>query len=373
MQCLEDDQVEEIADKMVPEDRHTQFLLYANKIGGRGGGALARAVAGHRTIQILDLTSNSLGDDGVGAFGAALRANRTLVYLSLSGNSCGDAGVAALCDGLAENPVLEVLHLACNPLITDAGAKSLARVLGPESASVLRVLVLRKTSVGDAGALALGDAFGHRASCLRHLCLKDCRVGGLGAAGLARAVVAHGLIEVMDISRTHNSESELIPSSWASKKVSLDHPGFTQFAKVMIDNNLKLLSLNARMDKLDILDDVIEAVDSPHARRVVLFCISRSADGVGTSMTHGAITAAVASALWKDPLPLRVLLGGRDFIHSELHKPCSDPLRVISKDPENEAACALFSKIIQARVPRPLLNKLKSAFDLHKASTAILP
>eukprot|EP00927_Polykrikos_kofoidii_P035811 TRINITY_DN30332_c0_g1_i1.p1 TRINITY_DN30332_c0_g1~~TRINITY_DN30332_c0_g1_i1.p1 ORF type:complete len:518 (+),score=97.94 TRINITY_DN30332_c0_g1_i1:24-1556(+) len=86
------------------------------------------------------------------------------------------------------SPPTVLLDLTGEWLVTCAGAKTIAAFLQVECG--LREVILRRTSVGDAGVAALGAALG--GSSVSLLDLGECQITDVGVRLLARGLLAHG-------------------------------------------------------------------------------------------------------------------------------------------------------------------------------------
>lgn len=62
------------------------LCLAGNRLGGRGGRALAAALAGNAELQQLDVSHAGLGDEGAAAIALALLRNDHLMDLDLAAN-----------------------------------------------------------------------------------------------------------------------------------------------------------------------------------------------------------------------------------------------------------------------------------------------
>jgi Ran GTPase-activating protein (RanGAP) involved in mRNA processing and transport len=71
-----------------------------NKITDVGVAAIAKAVAKHPRIEVLNLVRNEVGDAGALALGEALKENESLKELLLNYNKIGTAGIKAIGDAL---------------------------------------------------------------------------------------------------------------------------------------------------------------------------------------------------------------------------------------------------------------------------------
>jgi hypothetical protein len=104
--------------------RHRLSKLYlgSNDIGTDGAVALAAALSGSPTLQVLELGENGIDDQGAQALAQLLKPGdsccMSLVGLVLRGNVIGDAGAHQLCAAAHSLPSLQWFDLGSNP-ITD--------------------------------------------------------------------------------------------------------------------------------------------------------------------------------------------------------------------------------------------------------------
>lgn len=145
-------------------ERHcTLTTLYLEKnpaIGDVGAGVLAEALEGNVRLGKLVLSGNDIGNHGAMALARALRPNHSLRSLSLDHNRIGLDGMGAFADliGASRNKTLSILSISHNQNIGDAGATSVANVLGPKTTHLLE-LDMGACGIGDPGAVALANAF----------------------------------------------------------------------------------------------------------------------------------------------------------------------------------------------------------------------
>ena len=79
-----------------------------------GATALAQAMKGNATLQVLSLYNNKISDKGVTALAQAMKGNTTLRRLYLSDNQIGDEGATALAQTMKGNTTLQELYLGHN-------------------------------------------------------------------------------------------------------------------------------------------------------------------------------------------------------------------------------------------------------------------
>jgi Ran GTPase-activating protein (RanGAP) involved in mRNA processing and transport len=147
-------------------------------LGPHGAGVLARSVNDH--LCDLILARNGIASVGCRALALALGNATALQSLSITENRIMDAGIAALAVPLKSNNRLRVLDFRENG-IGPSGAAAIAAAL---SHSFLRELSLFNNLIGDAGIIALAEAFKSNNA---HLTLRDLNLGGnsISCAGAA--------------------------------------------------------------------------------------------------------------------------------------------------------------------------------------------
>jgi Ran GTPase-activating protein (RanGAP) involved in mRNA processing and transport len=107
------------------------------QMGAHGVRALARVLAHHELLAVLNLSACQIGSDGVAAL-QSLFVNPTLTYLNLSHNSLSNRGVRVLVQYLARNSTLQMLDLSANDI-------------GPFGVAAL-CLALQKVASADSNA-----------------------------------------------------------------------------------------------------------------------------------------------------------------------------------------------------------------------------
>ena len=206
-------------------DSTLQELYLHKKIGDEGVAALAGALVGNITLQMLSLDLNQIGDDGVVALARSLKVNTTLQVLSLDLNQIGDDGVVALARMFNGNTKLEKLNLVCskigdkgvgalarslkvnttlqmlnldNNLIGDEGMAVLARSL--EVNTTLQMLNLARNQIGDVGVTALARSLEGNAT-LQRLNLARNQIGDVGVTALARSLEGNATLQRLNLAR----------------------------------------------------------------------------------------------------------------------------------------------------------------------------
>ncbi|GIL46877.1 hypothetical protein Vafri_3745 [Volvox africanus] len=174
-----------------------------SSFGDDGVVELARGVAAS-SLTHLDLSNKGLGQRGAKALAAALAAAPSLGHLQLNSNPLlGDAGLRTLCgigdggadgssgDGLAKVAIwagLRVLEVQRCGVSAD-GVRALAA--SPNCAR-LHVLRLDGNSLGPEGGAAVGELL-QISSSLRELSLRQSDLGDLGGEALAAALVPRSI------------------------------------------------------------------------------------------------------------------------------------------------------------------------------------
>ena len=102
--------------------------LSLNKISDKGATALAQAMKGNTTLQILYLNSNKISDKVATALAQAMKGNTTLQELDLKNNQISDEGATALAQAMKGNTTLQGLDLQNNQ-ISDEGVTALGSLL----------------------------------------------------------------------------------------------------------------------------------------------------------------------------------------------------------------------------------------------------
>ena len=204
--------------------------LRNDKIGPRGGPALATGLRFNRTLAHLDLKNHDLGDSGASALSEALQTNSALTDLNLEFNNIGEAGAVALGKALQSNYTLTHLNLGNNNGIGDTGAEALEKAL--QSNHTLTHLDLKNNNgIGDTEAETLGKALQSNHT-LTHLNLSRNSITPLGATAFAEAL---------------HTNSSLTHLSLVGNRISC--VGASAFAKT--------LKTNCTLTHLDLSDNVI--------------------------------------------------------------------------------------------------------------------
>ena len=131
--------------------------LSDNKLGPKGGAAVAEGLKVTGALKELHLGANELGDAGATAIVDALRLNSSLtgLLLGLWRNQIGDASASAIAEALRVSGSVVDLNVYHNN-IGDEGAKVIGAALAVNGS--LTVLSLAGNMIGDEGAKAIGAA-----------------------------------------------------------------------------------------------------------------------------------------------------------------------------------------------------------------------
>jgi hypothetical protein len=122
----------------------THLDLGRNGIGCDTLATLVRGLCKHKNLQCLSLSHNPLGDAGLSYLVPVLSAPLRLERLYVAGTQGGDLGAAHLAKRVAEHPLLQVLDLSENPSLGAVGWFSLSHALARNKS--LRVLNLAFTA-----------------------------------------------------------------------------------------------------------------------------------------------------------------------------------------------------------------------------------
>ena len=192
-----DDMFSACCRRLRSKDSTLQELYLQKKIGDEGVAALAGALVGNNTLQMLSLDLNQIGDDGVVALARSLKVNTTLQVLSLDLNQIGDDGVVALARMFNGNTKLEKLNLVCNK-IGDKGVGALARSLKVNT--TLQMLNLDNNLIGDEGMAVLARSLEVNTT-LQMLNLARNQIGDVGVTALARSLEGNATLQRLNLAR----------------------------------------------------------------------------------------------------------------------------------------------------------------------------
>ena len=192
-----DDMFSACCRRLRSNDSTLQELYLHKKIGDEGVAALAGALVGNITLQMLSLDLNQIGDDGVVALARSLKVNTTLQVLSLDLNQIGDDGVVALARMFNGYTKLEKLNLVCNK-IGDKGVGALARSL--EVNTTLQRLNLDNNLIGDEGMAVLARSLEVNTT-LQMLNLARNQIGDKGLKVLACSLEINTTLQMLNLAR----------------------------------------------------------------------------------------------------------------------------------------------------------------------------
>ncbi len=168
-----------------------------NNIHEVGARYIAQALKNSSVIKWLCLRYNSIGGSGLKSVGDALITNSSLVVLDLEACSVEitEENGPVLREMLQRNSTLELLLLANNPELSDAGAIFIAQ--GLKLNSSLKGLSLHSCGIGDEGVKSLGEALVENDS-LKQLELgANSGISGQGLSVLTECLKANrGLVEL---------------------------------------------------------------------------------------------------------------------------------------------------------------------------------
>ena len=165
-----------------------ELNLAYNQIGSNGVYGFDPMLRVNKALTSIDLSHNrNIGERGCFMIGAALREINTLEELKLSGCSSGPGGGASLAIGLTKSSVTSI-DLTGNSLCKDGNMEAIHAICSMlRDNKVLTTMVLSVNDLGDAGAIALGEALKNNKT-LKELALADCSIGEAGGTALAEAL-----------------------------------------------------------------------------------------------------------------------------------------------------------------------------------------
>jgi Ran GTPase-activating protein (RanGAP) involved in mRNA processing and transport len=167
------------------------------QMGSRGARALARGLAHHDCLAVLNLSACQIGSDGVAAL-ESLFVNPTLTCLNLSHNGMSNEGVRVLVQYLARNSTLQMLDVSANgigPFGVAALCMALQKVASVDSSATnmftaddedafgIEIDSKSQPLLNQAQTLHLGVT---SRCCLRHLNLSHNPVGDVGLVALSQ-------------------------------------------------------------------------------------------------------------------------------------------------------------------------------------------
>ncbi|GIL98525.1 hypothetical protein Vretimale_3895 [Volvox reticuliferus] len=232
----------------------TELYCSSHPVAPHTASLLAEMLTVSQSMRSLCVGDSSFGDDGVVELARGVAAS-SLTHLDLSNKGVGQRGAKALVAALAVAPSLEHLQLNSNPLLGDAGLRTLCgigdsvtdgsngdgspavaiwaglRTLEVQGCSIsaagiralaaspncvrLHVLRLDGNALGPEGGAAVGELL-QTASSLKELSLRRSDLGDLGGEALAAALVPSST------SITQTSSSVTDPAAQTRIRLLLD-------------------------------------------------------------------------------------------------------------------------------------------------------
>jgi Ran GTPase-activating protein (RanGAP) involved in mRNA processing and transport len=206
--------------------------LEANGIGHHGGAAMASfdwALLGP-TLHQLFLVKQELGDDGASHLAAGIPILEQLKVLNLSGNIITEKGAVALSNGFAAGTgIITDLCLFGNPILPEGGA-------------------------------AICTAIANKLSELRNLNLGCCKLGPVGVADVAAAMVVCPHFRGLDLTQNHFGDQGALvlgeslcecmelEQLWLSEN-DIGHEGMTHLVRLGLPPRLQVFDFsNAALD-----------------------------------------------------------------------------------------------------------------------------
>ena len=175
-------------------------------IGHAGVKAIARAVAGSTSLQVLDLRGVNMRTEAALALAVALRSRCPMQSLLLGDNpGIGDTGVSGVAACLHASPTLSRLDVSrCGATVASVeelmasmvspslaarggGVGTASDYVSTAGANVEVLSVAGNAGVGDAGAEAVAASL-HMCPLLSSLDMSDCGIGDAGAREFAAAI-----------------------------------------------------------------------------------------------------------------------------------------------------------------------------------------
>ena len=167
--------------------------------------SIAALLAGHGTLQLIDLSFNRLGDRGVVAIAESLISNTTLRFLGLTSVGITKESGCALARVLRENQTLEMCYLKDDDLGADTG-KAFALMLGQNVS--LKYLVMSYSNLEREGCKAFIPALKQNQT-LTHLRLNFSGISLVDKSELVRVAVEGETLQVLEF----EDKNELGPFS----------------------------------------------------------------------------------------------------------------------------------------------------------------
>ena len=204
--------------------------ICGNKIGDKGITEIANSLRTNTTISHLNVLRCGLSDIGVQSLAEVIAANGfiRLERLTIGRNSIGDIGIAHIATALQINTTIKYFSMPHCGIISDKGAKSLARALAVSVS--LKSLYLFGTSISDTGAARISTAL-----CVNNS-LESLEVGGKSTTDAA-------MLSLVDALKMNTSLKHMT-LQWSST-----HPDYTLklMAKIFKETKLKRIVLGMKM------------------------------------------------------------------------------------------------------------------------------
>ena len=173
--------------------------------------AIAEVLAGHQTLQLLDLSLNSLGDRGVVAIAESLTSNTVLRFLGLTSVGISSEAGCALARALRNNESLEMCYLKDDNLGAETG-KAFASMLTQNT--TLKYLVMSYSDLEREGCKAFVSALKHNRT-LTHLRLNYSGIARVDKPELVKAAVEGKTLKVLELEDRNELGQTSIPYEFA--------------------------------------------------------------------------------------------------------------------------------------------------------------
>lgn len=173
------------------------------------GVSIAAVLAGHRTLQLLDLSYNRLGDRAIVAIAESLVSNTALRFLGLTSVGITRKGGCALASSLRENKPLEMCYLKDDDLGAETG-RAFASMLTINV--TLKYLVMSYSSLEPEGCKAFISALKHNRT-LKHLRLNYSGIAAVDKSALVMVAKEGETLEVLEL-EDKNEVGQTLSSYW---------------------------------------------------------------------------------------------------------------------------------------------------------------
>ncbi|CAM9163960.1 unnamed protein product [Chrysoparadoxa australica] len=264
----------------------TELSLSRNEWSSDGVGLISLGLKECSSLRSLEMRECGVAEEGARNLGAALASHRSLTSLDLSSNPLSDAGAALLINAVASSPVTTLTLKDCGLGTDSIGA--LSQWLGTADC-MLSALDLQQNNLGSECVERLArDGLQHNRF-LKRLCLSNTGAGDNGAIALAQALAAG------------NSNCQL--ASLDVGNCGISWTGASALLPTPLLRNLGLFGNNLG-------DDVSPAVDSLTGMSIELL-------DVGASGMSGCGITAVLQAIREGAHQLKTLIVGGNDIDEE--------------------------------------------------------